>query len=82
MGLGPAAEPLLAVSGSVPSKGSELCLPGGVFVPFSPPLFQFSAHEASRAHWPPGEPRGCEGSCAHGFVASERRFLSGGPNSF
>ena len=79
MGLGPASEPLLAAAGSVPSKGSELCL-REVYL-FLSPRPSFSS-PLTRPPWPTGEPRGYEGSCAHGFVASERRFLSGGPNSF
>lgn len=82
MGPGPASEPLLGVAGLVPSMGPGLWRPRGVFVPFSPPFFQFSIHEALLAPWPPGEPREYEGTCAHGFVASQRRFLSDGPNSF
>lgn len=80
MGLGPAPEPLLAVAGRFRQKDRAV-LPRGVFVPFSPPLSQFSAREAALAHWPPGEPLGDEGTGARGFAASERRLLSGGPNS-
>lgn len=44
VGLGPAAEPLLSVAGSGPAKGPGLRPPRNVlFVPFTSPLFQFSA---------------------------------------
>lgn len=85
VGLGPASEPLLTVAFESVGQKVQGCAaargaPRDVFAPLTPPLFQFYCHKASLAHWPPGEPPRSEGTCACGF-ASERRVLSGAPDS-